>query len=77
MSAVSTNHVCMDINKETAIVPRKWRENVLNCRVCKRKLVIFLGQYFLHNCSTFLEGSQTLYIAGTFTGVIEDCMVCN
>ena len=62
----------MTMSNEMQIVSRKWKENILNCRTCKRNLVVFLGQYFLHHSSSILTGSQRLYIAGTFKGDIVD-----
>ena len=51
---------------------KKWRENFINCRSCKRKLVQFIGNFFLHNAATYLCTNQTLYVAGTFEGEITD-----
>ena len=50
-------------------IPSKWRENVINCRVCKRSLVYFLTQYFL---SHYLSTNGMLIVAGGFQGEIED-----
>ena len=72
IATISASHMCMEMTEETKLTPRKWRENVLNCRVCKRNLVIFLGTYFLHHSSIYLNPQQALYIAGSFTGQIED-----
>ncbi len=56
---VSTNHYCDDINNNTAVLRGKWRNNFLNCRECKRKLVVYLGNYFLANVHSFLNIGQT------------------
>ena len=69
---VSTDHYCDDLNGSSKIPKGKWREGLLNCRSCKRKLVIFLGKYFLSNIKTFLQPQQTLYVAGAFEGDITD-----
>ncbi len=69
---VSTNHYCDDINNNTAVLRGKWRNNFLNCRECKRKLVVYLGNYFLANMHSFLNTGQTLYVAGAFEGAIID-----
>ena len=50
----------------------KWRENVLNCRKCKRYLVIFLGQYLLDHIGPHLTANQKLYVAGSFEGDSSD-----
>ena len=42
-------------------VPSKWR-NVINCRRCKRLLVICMGDALLRLGSTILENDQKLYI---------------
>ncbi len=63
-------HKCLPLNKVSEIVVnKKWRENV---RKCKRNLVCFLGQYFLHHSSNHLSGNQTMYIAGAFSNEIVD-----
>ncbi len=72
LSALDATYVCMDMTTDSPITPKKWRQNILGCRVCKRNLVLFLGQYFLHNSSTFLRANQVLYIAGAFAGEISD-----
>ena len=43
---------------------------MLNCRECKRSLVKFLSDYFLHNIH--LQDHQTLYVAGGFDGPLMD-----
>ena len=37
---VPDDHSCMYFSPDM-IIPAKWRNNVLNCRKCKRKLVCF------------------------------------
>lgn len=46
LAKVSTGHTCDSFTGQDAI-PSNWRENVINCRVCKHSLVYFLAQYFL------------------------------
>ena len=53
-------------------VPKWWREDLLNCRTCKRALVKFLTDYFLKTVYTYLQADQTLYVAGGFNGLISD-----
>ena len=60
---VGDNHHCDEMISTTAI-PKRWRENLLHCRTCKRALVKFLTQYILKNISIYLQQNQTLYIAG-------------
>ena len=71
-ATVASNHVCADLTSSTLIPWKNWRENYLNCRKCKRNLVVFLGDYFLKNSSTFLSQHQKLYVAGAFEGDISD-----
>ena len=53
-------------------IPSKWRENFINCRNCKRKLVIFLTNYFLHTSGNKMPQGKVLLTAGGFCGSIED-----
>ena len=73
-ATVSTNHVCAEVTSHTVIPRKQWREIHLinNCRECKRNLVIFLGNYFLKNASTYLNIQQKLYVADAFEGEISD-----
>ena len=64
--APSSNHYCDDLLAQTKINASKWRESILNCRECKRRLVTFLGKYLLHNTGKQLRSDQTLYVAGCF-----------
>ena len=50
-------------------LPSQWREDLINCRTCKRNLDIFLAKCF--HC---VPRDIFLYIAGGFAGDIEDCM---
>ena len=66
---VPRDHICREFKKGLEISPKKWRETILNCRACKRNLVMFLGDYFIHNSSSHL---RDLYVSGTFSGDITD-----
>lgn len=55
----------------TAIVPSKWREH-LQCRLCKRQLVLYLGQAFMEHTPPKLYGNQKLILAGCFDGHAEN-----
>ena len=48
-------------------LPTKWRENVLNCRKCKRTLVCLLAQFILTYINPHLSSNQKFYVAGAFT----------
>ena len=40
---LSIDHTCDDLASCTKVSQTKWRENLLNCRQCKRRLVKFIG----------------------------------
>ena len=70
-ATVLSNHLCNEITNNSQI-PSKWRENFINCRNCKRKLVIFLTNYFLHTSGNKMPQGKVLLTAGGFCGSIED-----
>ena len=61
-------HKCEYITESTRL-PAKWRENVLNCRKCKRALTCFLSSFMLKHISTYLSPCQTFFVAGSFAEV--------
>jgi hypothetical protein len=63
---VTSEHCCDSLSRNTLIKPSKWRENLINCRICKRNLVKFIGEYLLSSIN--LQPHQTLVIAGSFEG---------
>ena len=65
-------HTCEEITNSTLLPHKNWRETYINCRTCKRNLVKFVGNYFLHSAGAYLDKSQTLYVAGSFDGDIAD-----
>ena len=71
VATVVPGHTCDEFCGSRAI-PSKWRENVINCRNCKRNLVLFLTQYFLHKTPRYIQDGKVLYVAGGFEGSIED-----
>ncbi len=71
VATVTEGHVCELFKRDTKL-KGKWRENVLNCRQCKRNLVIFLGHYLLHNIGANLLPNQKCYVAGAFDDSATD-----
>ncbi len=70
-TTVTADHSCTEFDADKNIMG-KWRENVLNCRKCKRNLVKFLGQFILNQISAYLSSHQKCYIAGSFDGDVSD-----
>ena len=64
---VPDDHSCMYFSPDMSI-PAKWRNNVLNCRKCKRKLVCFLSHYFMERMKGKLGPQQRFVTAGGFEG---------
>ena len=71
-STSNSMHYCDDINGEKPINYKKWREEFLKCRQCKRSLVIFLGNYLLQSIQMSLQPLQVLYVAGCFKNEISN-----
>ncbi len=70
-ATVTTGHACDEVCAGR-MIPSKWRADVINCRNCKRNLVLFLTQYFLRNVPKYLQAGKAFYVAGGFEGSIED-----
>ncbi len=51
------------------------RFSLVNCRYCKRQLVLYLGQAFLRLASELLRDEQKLIIAGCFQGEHVDSSI--
>lgn len=68
---VPDDHNCTEFISDM-VIPLKWRENVLNCRKCKRNLVCFLSNYFLERVKTVLQPNQRFVTAGGFNGDLRD-----
>ena len=67
---VQTNHCC------DSKVPKKWREDLINCRESKRSLVKYVTQCFLQNMQKNLQEGQTLYLAGGFEDPLTETCWC-
>ena len=68
---ISDDHCCSNFT-EDMVIPPKWRENVLNCRKCKRNLVGFLSHHFLKKIKQKLQPQQRFVTAGGFSGVLSN-----
>ena len=58
---VATTRTCDKIHKKVRL-PRKWWEEVINCRTCKQTLVFLLAKYLLKIAQTYLLPNQTFYV---------------
>ena len=65
---ISIDHYCDDLQGSTKIPNVNWQDNIVSCRECKRRLVKFLGIYFLNNLWKHLQAGQTVYVAGYLDG---------
>ncbi len=61
------NQIPGDFSADT-IIPPKWRQNVINCRKCKRQLVCFLSEYILQKIRYRLKPTQRFVTAGGLDG---------
>ena len=66
---LNSDHFCSSFLSHR-IIPPKWRENVINCRKCKRHLLLFLSQYFYQRIKPQLKRNQCFVTAGVFDGVL-------
>ena len=71
INQVPDDHCCDDFSSDL-MVPSKWRNNVVNCRKCKRNLVCFLSQYFLQRVKYRLKPTQRFVTAGGFEGALRN-----
>ena len=58
------DHSCMELSLD-GLIPKNWRENILSCRKCKQRLVVF----FLLTTPQNLAPNQTFVTAGGFEGI--------
>ena len=68
----SVDHYCDDLQANTKIPSGNWQDNIVGCRDCKRRLVTFLGSFFLSNLNKYLRGGQVAYVAGHLNGQAGD-----
>ncbi len=59
---VPSDHFCTEFSSDL-MIPPKWRENVINCRKCKRALVCFLSSYFTEKVKHRLKHRQRFVTA--------------
>ena len=74
-TALVTMHAC-DLIEATTPIPAKWRENVINCRQCKRSLTVFLSKFWLQKASQHFQSGMTLYMAGALEAENGDTVMC-
>ena len=70
-ATIQSDHCCDTITSKTKI-PKRWRENLLHCRECKRSLVTYLTHYFLHSMKKSLQHNHTLFLSCGFDDPIAD-----
>ena len=75
INAVPSDHCCTDFSSDM-MIPPKWRENVLNCRKCKRQLVCFLSTYFINKVKPRLRHTQRFITAGGLEGPLINKALC-
>lgn len=68
---ISDDHCCTVFTPDI-VIPPKWRENVLNCRKCKRNLICFLSLYFIDKMKRKLRPRQTFITAGGLEGSLKN-----
>ena len=77
---VPSEHHCTEFTNDL-VIPPKWRENVPNCRKCKRSLVCFLSKFFLKSIGRKLQPNQRFVTAGGLDGTLRNqampCHVCD
>ncbi len=67
INQIPDDHSCSGFSADM-IIPPKWRQNVINCRKCKRQLVCFLSEYTLQKIRNRLKPTQRFITAGGFDG---------
>ena len=70
----SDNHKHLKFSDDMKI-PKKWTE-IVNCRQCKRQLIIYMGECILVHVIQLLRKDQKFYVAGSGEGVDRDEVWC-
>ena len=65
---IKEDHSCMELSLDS-LIPKNWRENILSCRKCKRRLVVLLSKFFLATILQNLAPNQKFVTAGGFEGI--------
>ena len=68
--ATLTQHLHHEFSDQMR-VPNKWNE-LLQCRKCKRRLVVYVGNCILWNATNMLTDNQKLFVAGHGEGELTD-----
>ena len=69
---IVTGHTCDTITSQKSVPTTKWQEGLINCRTCKRFLVLFLSNAFLKCTPPYLKEGQRFVVAGGFEGNLQD-----
>ena len=69
-NATLTQHVHHECSDQMR-VPSKWNE-LLQCRKCKRCLIVYIGNCILRNATNVLTDNQKLFVAGHGEGELTD-----
>jgi len=64
---IPDDHSCGGFSVDM-VIPPKWRQNVINCRKCKRNLVCFLSEFILQRIRYRLNPTQKFVTAGGLEG---------
>ena len=64
---IPDDHSCGGFSADM-VIPPKWRQNVINCRKCKRNLVCFLSEFILQRIRYRLNPTQKFVTAGGLEG---------
>ena len=65
---IPEDHYCQEFTHDM-VIPPKWRENIINCRKCKRSLVSY---DFMHRIRRKLQPHQKFFTAGGFSDNLQN-----
>lgn len=71
INPVPDDHYCTEFATDM-VIPPKWRENILNCIKCKRRLICFLSQHFLNVIIRKLNPHQRFVAAGRLADTLRN-----